>query len=160
MRKADVPNDLSKIQTKVIFNLTKRQLICFGAGGALGIPLYFLARSVLGNSVAITLSMAVALPFFLTGVAQFNGQHLEVYVCNAIHTLFLRAKVRPYQTNNYYALLQRAAELRQEVSSIVSHAKIQNVAPAKKAPARPSDRPAKNGTQAGPTGYRSGHQNQ
>lgn len=26
----NVPNDLSKIKTKIAFNLTKRQLICFG----------------------------------------------------------------------------------------------------------------------------------
>ena len=29
----NVPNDLSKIKTKIAFNLTKRQLICFGIGG-------------------------------------------------------------------------------------------------------------------------------
>ena len=31
----NVPNDLSKIKTKIAFNLTKRQLICFGMGAAL-----------------------------------------------------------------------------------------------------------------------------
>ena len=36
----NVPNDLSKIKTKVAFNLTKRQLICFGCGAAVGIPAY------------------------------------------------------------------------------------------------------------------------
>ena len=34
----NVPNDLSKIKTKIAFNLTKRQLICFGIGAAIGIP--------------------------------------------------------------------------------------------------------------------------
>ena len=28
-----VPKDLAKIKTKVAFNLTKRQLICFGIAG-------------------------------------------------------------------------------------------------------------------------------
>ena len=27
----NVPNDLSKIKTKMAFNLTKRQLVCFGS---------------------------------------------------------------------------------------------------------------------------------
>ena len=36
----NVPNDLSKIKTKLAFNLTKRQLICFGGGAAIGIPAY------------------------------------------------------------------------------------------------------------------------
>ena len=46
----NVPNDLSKIKTKVAFNLTKRQLICFGCGAAVGIPSYLLARTVIGNT--------------------------------------------------------------------------------------------------------------
>ena len=28
----NVPKDLTKVKTKVLFNLTKRQLICFGSG--------------------------------------------------------------------------------------------------------------------------------
>ena len=32
----NVPNDLSKIKTKIAFNLTKRQLICFGIGADRG----------------------------------------------------------------------------------------------------------------------------
>ena len=36
----NVPNDLSKIKTKIAFNLTKRQLICFGTGAAIGVPTY------------------------------------------------------------------------------------------------------------------------
>ena len=30
----NVPNDLSKIKTKIAFNLTKRQLVCFFGGAA------------------------------------------------------------------------------------------------------------------------------
>ncbi|MBQ9630214.1 MAG: PrgI family protein, partial [Treponema sp.] len=36
-----VPKDLSKVRTKVAFNLTKRQLVCFGGGALAGLPLYF-----------------------------------------------------------------------------------------------------------------------
>lgn len=35
-----VPNDLSRIKTKLAFNLTKRQLICFSIAGGIGIPFY------------------------------------------------------------------------------------------------------------------------
>ena len=44
-----VPKDLSKVKTKLAFNLTKRQLICF-SGAAVGIPAYLLTRSVIGNT--------------------------------------------------------------------------------------------------------------
>ena len=61
----NVPNDLSKIKTKLAFNLTKRQLVCFGIAAAVGIPSYLLARSAIGNTGAMFLMMAVALPAFL-----------------------------------------------------------------------------------------------
>ena len=34
----NVPNDLSKVKTKMALNLTKRQLICFGCAAAVGVP--------------------------------------------------------------------------------------------------------------------------
>ena len=49
----NVPNDLSKIKTKIAFNLTKRQLICFGIGAAVGIPTYLLTRQAIGNTGAL-----------------------------------------------------------------------------------------------------------
>ena len=49
MAYVNVHNDLSKIKTKLAFNLTKRQLICFGGAAAVGIPLYLLTRSVLAT---------------------------------------------------------------------------------------------------------------
>ncbi len=33
-----VPKDLSKIKTKLAFNLTKRQLVCFSGAAAVGAP--------------------------------------------------------------------------------------------------------------------------
>ncbi len=40
-----VPKDLTKVKTKVMFNLTKRQLICFTGGALIGVPLFFLRVS-------------------------------------------------------------------------------------------------------------------
>ena len=42
-----VPKDLAKIKTKVAFNLTKRQLICFGIAGVTALPTYFLTREAM-----------------------------------------------------------------------------------------------------------------
>ena len=44
-----VPKDLTKVKTKVMFNLTKRQLICFTGGALIGVPLFFLLRKPTGN---------------------------------------------------------------------------------------------------------------
>ena len=63
-----VPKDLSKIKTKMMLNLTKRQLICFGAGAAVAVPTYFLLKGPLGTTVAALLMMIVMVPAFLLGV--------------------------------------------------------------------------------------------
>ncbi len=62
-----VPKDLTKVKTKVAFNLTKRQLVCFGGGALIGVPLFFLLRGPAGNSAAALCMMLVMLPFFPAG---------------------------------------------------------------------------------------------
>ena len=54
-----VPKDLSKIKTKLAFNLTKRQLICFSGAAAVGIPVYLLTRSAIGNTPAMLLMVGL-----------------------------------------------------------------------------------------------------
>ena len=54
-----IPKDLTKVKTKVMFNLTKRQLICFTGGALIGVPLVFLLRKPTGNSVAAMCKMCI-----------------------------------------------------------------------------------------------------
>ena len=98
-----VPKDLTKVKTKVAFNLTKRQLICFGGGAVLGIPLFFLLKGPLGSSAAAMCMILVMLPFFMLGVYEKHGQPLEKVLCNVLNVCFLRPQQRPYKTNNFYA---------------------------------------------------------
>ena len=74
---ADVPKDLMKIKTKFLFNLTKRQLCCFGGGALVGVPLYFLTRDALPRTVSMLLMIGVMTPFFLFALYEKNGQPLE-----------------------------------------------------------------------------------
>ena len=103
MAYVNVPNDLSKIKTKLAFNLTKRQLICFGAAAAVGVPLYLLTRGALGNSAALLLMLAVMLPAFLLAMYERDGLPLEKVARNIIRARFLRSGPRPYRTENIYA---------------------------------------------------------
>lgn len=73
-----VPKDLTKVKSKVLFNLTKRQLLCLGGGALIGVPLFFLLRKPIGTSSAAMLMMLVMLPAFLFGMYERNGQPLEV----------------------------------------------------------------------------------
>ena len=72
-----VPKDLTRVKTKVAFNLTKRQLVCFGCGALIGVPLFFLLRGPAGNSVAAMCMMLVMLPFFMLAMYEKHGQPLD-----------------------------------------------------------------------------------
>ena len=114
-----VPKDLSKVKTKVAFNLTRRQIVCFAAALLVGLPLFFLLKDSAGTSLAAMVMIVVMLPCFLFAMYEKHGQPLEVVVRNIIHTRFTRTKERPYQTENHYALLERQRNLEKEVSAIV-----------------------------------------
>ena len=114
-----VPKDLSQVKTKVIFNLTKRQLICFAAALVVGLPLFFLLKGNVGTSLAAFAMILVMLPCFLFAMYEKHGQPLEVVLKNVIQTKFIRPKERPYKTENFYSLLEKQRKLEKEVSSIV-----------------------------------------
>ena len=119
MAYVNVPKDLSKVKSKVLMNLTKRQLICFGGGALLGVPLFFLLKRSVSTSTAAMAMMVVMLPAFLLAMYERNGQPLEAVLRNIIRVCFLRPKLRPYKTNNFYAVLERQYNLDQEVYRIV-----------------------------------------
>ena len=113
-----IPKDLSRIQSKVLFGLTKRQVICFGAAALVGVPLFLLAKASLGTTTAALCMILVMLPFFLFAMYEKNGQPLEVFLGHLIQNKFIRPKVRIYQTNNLYSALVRQSQLEQEVKRI------------------------------------------
>ena len=84
MSYVNVPNDLSKIKTKMAFNLTKRQLVCFGSAAAVGIPSYLLARGSIGNTGAMFAMLVIMLPVFLLAMYEKDGLPFEKVVKNII----------------------------------------------------------------------------
>ena len=77
MAYVSVPNDLTKIKSKLAFNLTKRQLICFGGAALIGIPTYLLTRSVIGNTAAMLLMIVLMLPCFSSPCTSATGCPLK-----------------------------------------------------------------------------------
>lgn len=140
-----VPRDLTRVKTKVFFNLTKRQLICFVAGALMGVPSFFLLKRIGSTSLAAMGMILIMLPMFLLAMYERDGQPLEVFAKHFIETKFIRPKIRPYQTNNYYDALMRAAAAEKEVDKIVS------VYEKKKSPAgrKTAGKPVKKGPEKG-----------
>ena len=119
MAYVSVPKDLTKVKTKVMFNLTRRQLVCFTAGALVGVPLFLWLREPAGNSMAAMCMMLVMMPFFLLAMYEKHGQPLEKIVGNILKVAVIRPKQRSYQTNNFYAVLKRQEMLDKEVYDIV-----------------------------------------
>ena len=118
-----VPKDLSAVKTKVFFNLTKRQIVCFGSGALISVPLFFMLKGTIGTSTAALVMIFIMLPFFLLAMYERNGQPLEKVVKTMITVMFVRPKQRPYKTKNYYVCLMKQAKAEKEVLPYKSHKK-------------------------------------
>ena len=82
-----VPKDLNRIKTKVMFNLTKRQLICFALAAAAGVPVFFLTKPSLGISTSAMLMVVIMLPFIFFALYEKDGQPAEKNPrsCDQVH---------------------------------------------------------------------------
>lgn len=114
MAYVSVPKDLTKVKNKLAFNLTKRQLICFGIGAAIGIPVFFLLRNVIGMSNAATIMVLVMLPAFMFAMYEKDGMHLEDILMHVLNVKFFRPSVRTYETENYYETDLETSESKNE----------------------------------------------
>ena len=101
-----VPRDLTKVKSKVMFNLTKRQLICFGMAVLIGVPSFFLMKTVMKTNTAVMGMMVIMMPFFFLAMYEKNGQPLEVILKQMIETKFICPKNRPIRPTTSTRLWQ------------------------------------------------------
>ncbi len=113
-----VPKDIANIKVKVAFGLTKRQIICFGSGALIGVPLFFLLKPLIGSSSATMVMMLVMLPLFFFGMYERHGQPLENVLDEMLYSMHFRPKHRPYETQNAYAALMHIDSLEREIKLI------------------------------------------
>ena len=73
-------------------NLTKRQILCFGAGALIGVPVFFLLKSSGNLSLAALGMMAVMLPLFFLAMYEKDGQPLEVVAKHFYEAKFQEAE--------------------------------------------------------------------
>lgn len=104
-----IPKDLNDIKEKFIMGFTKRQVICFGIGLVIGLPVFFLTRTSLGMSGAIFAMGACAAPAILCGLYRKNGVFLEKQA-KFIYEYFTRPRKRYYKTTNIFECIERHIE--------------------------------------------------
>ena len=110
-----VPKDLNRVKTKVMFNLTRRQLICFALAAAVGMPVFSLAKAKLELSAAAMVRVVIMLPLIFFALYEKDGQPAEKILGHVVKTMFLRDRVRPYRTENLYAVIQREIKEKEEL---------------------------------------------
>ena len=110
-----VPKDLNRVKTKVMFNLTKRQIVCFSIAAAVGVPVYFIAKHHIGISSAAMLMVVLMLPFVFLAIYEKDGQPAEKYIGHVVRSMILRDRVRPYRTSNLYAVIQQEIKEQEEL---------------------------------------------
>jgi len=106
MAYCSVPKDLSKVKSKVMFNLTKRQLICFGSAAAIGIPFYFISKGIIGNTAAVMTMIILMLPAFFMAMYEKDGQPAEKILLNILRAKWYYPPTRPYKTENFYHVIE------------------------------------------------------
>ena len=104
-----IPKDLSAVKTKLAMNLTKRQLICFAAAAAVGVPTYFFTRGAIGSSVAVLIMILFMLPAFFMAMYEKDGQPAEKILRNILRSQWFYPRARPYKTENFYKIIEKEA---------------------------------------------------
>lgn len=102
MAYVSVPKDLTKVKSKVMFNLTKRQVVCLGIAAALGLPFYFLTKGHIGASNAAAGMVLIMLPAFFFAMYEKDGLYFEKILMNMARVKLLRPAIRRYEVENLY----------------------------------------------------------
>ena len=110
-----VPKNLSGIKTKVAMNLTKRQLVCFGSAGAVGIPFYIFTKWVIGTQASALIMVALMLPFFFLAMYEKDGFPAEKILYFMLRQKILTPGIRPYKSENLYRQLEEKERMKKEV---------------------------------------------
>ena len=110
-----VPKNLSGIKTKVAMNLTKRQLVCFGSAGAVGIPFYIFTKGVIGTQASALIMVALMLPFFFLAMYEKDGFPAEKILYFMLRQKILAPGIRPYKSENLYRQLEEKERMKKEV---------------------------------------------
>lgn len=106
-----VPKDLTHVKSKVLFGLTKRQLVCFGGALLTGGPLYFLTRNYLSNSAAALLMIFAMLPGLLFALFERHGQPLEVVIQQRSRASIPKRQAKPMMQRCFWQIREASTSI-------------------------------------------------
>lgn len=100
---------MAEIRQKFMFGLTKRQLICFGIGAAIGFPAFYICNTFFGLQIGCFALGIFAGPAIFCGLFKKNGMYLEK-VAKLMFAFLRKPKERTYQSENAFEILSRQME--------------------------------------------------
>lgn len=104
-----VPKDLNDIKEKFILNLTKRQVICFGIGFIIGLPVFYVTKKYMDISNAVALMGISAAPAIICGVFKKNGVFFEKHI-KFMYEFLKKPRTRYYRSTNVYKAIENYNE--------------------------------------------------
>ena len=99
---AKVPKDVSAIKKKLVFNLTKRQIISFLLAGFAGFSVYSFLKNYMETDMAALVMTGVMMPFLFVGIYEKDGYPAEKIAYFMVRRIFLLPGIRPYKAVNFY----------------------------------------------------------
>jgi len=104
-----VPQDLTRIKPKTIAGLTKRQLIILPIAVAIGVPIFFVLRTV-NVTLAALVMVGVMMPIISLSSYEKDGRSADYHIKNYLRHKKL-ASWRPYKTANMYKHLSESEDI-------------------------------------------------
>lgn len=121
----NMTKDFSEVKKTISgIGLTKRQLMAFGVGLAVGFPIFLLFKGFIHDITAsIVLMAVVVVPVCLALLYKKDGAYIETRIQYWYETHHIRNTDRPYQTDNLYDLMEEEKRIKEEVEKIVFRGK-------------------------------------
>jgi len=94
MAYVQVPKDMTEVQTRLVLNLTKRQVICFSVAAAVGIPVYITANNAFGSTAAMMFMIFTTLPAFFFAIYKKDGIPAEKFILLVLRHKFFYPPIR------------------------------------------------------------------
>ncbi|MBQ9885604.1 MAG: PrgI family protein [Lachnospiraceae bacterium] len=103
----NIPKDLTKIDRKVMLNLTKRQLSLFIPAIILGIGAYLLTYKKIGTN-AMYLTVAIIVPFFYAALYKNrDNERIEDIILRYLKFKYFSCNTRVFTSRNIYKWIIR-----------------------------------------------------
>lgn len=111
-----IPKEVRDYQEAVFFGLSMRQFIFSVLAIGVSVGLYFILRSIVGETEIGWICILAALPFALCGFVRYNGMTAEKLALAVIRSEYLMPKRLVFQAENLYAKLLEHSSVKEALA--------------------------------------------